>query len=103
MTQEENIFMTKYCIKEMEFYCYNDNMYQARFTDKNFETFTFTSSSAKVMEHVERFYAHPEKYLDNKGLVAAHFHRMARALYRATHLSKNMFKSTQFHRFLEVK
>lgn len=78
-------------------------MYQAWFTDKNFETFTFTSSSAKVMEHVERFYAHQEKYLDNKGLVAAHFHRMAHAWYRATHLSKNMIESAQFPRFLEVK
>ena len=95
--------MTKYVIKEMEFYCDNDNMYQARFTDKNFETFTFTSSSAKVMEHVERFSAHTENYLDNKGLVVAHFHQMARAWYRATHLSKNTFKATQFHRFLEVK
>ena len=91
--------MTKYGIKEMEFYCYNDNTYQARLTDKNFETFTFTSSSAKVMEHVERFSAHTDKYLYNKGLVAAHFHRMARAWYRATHLSKNMFKATQFPRF----
>lgn len=91
MTQEETIFMTKYGIKEMEFYCDNDNMYKARFTYKNFETFTFTSSSAKVMEHVKRFYAHTEKYLDNKGnkgLVASHFHRMARSWYRATHLSK---------------
>lgn len=51
------------------------------------------------MEHVDRFSAHPDKYLDNKGLVVAHFHRMARAWYRATHLSKNMFKSTQFPRF----
>ena len=31
-TQEETIFMTKYGIKEMEFYCANDNMYEARFT-----------------------------------------------------------------------
>ena len=53
----------------------------------------------KVMEHVERFSAHPEKYLDNKGLVVAHFHRMARAWYRATHLSKNMVEATQFPRF----
>ena len=29
--------MNKYSIKEMEFYCDNDNMYQARFTDKNDE------------------------------------------------------------------
>lgn len=42
MTREETIFMNKYGIKEMKFYCDNDNMYQARFTDKNFETFTFT-------------------------------------------------------------
>ena len=49
MTQEETIFMTKYCIKEMEFYCDNDNMYQARFTDENDETFTFNASRAKVM------------------------------------------------------
>ena len=89
-TQEETIFMTKYGIKEMEFYCDNDNMYQARFTDENGETFTFNASRAKVMEHVERFSAHTDKYLYNKGLVVAHFHRMARAWYRATHLSKNM-------------
>ena len=59
MTQEENIFMTKYCINEIEFYCDNDNMYQARFKDENGETFTFNASRAKVMEHVERFSAHP--------------------------------------------
>ena len=91
--------MTKYGIKEMEFYCANDNMYQARFTDENGETFTFNASRAKVMEHVERFYVHPDKYLYNKGLVVAHFHQIARAWYRATHLSKNMFKATQFPRF----
>ena len=59
MTKEETIFMTKYGIKEMEFYCDNDNMYQARFTDENGETFTFNASRANVMEHVERFSAHP--------------------------------------------
>ena len=99
MTKEETIFMTKYVIKEMEFYCDNDNMYQAMFTDENGETFTFNASRAKVMEHVEMFSEHPEKYLDNKGFVVAHFHQMARAWYRATHLSKNMFKATQFPRF----
>ena len=51
MTQEETIFMTKYVIKEMEFYCDNDNMYQARFTDENGETFTFNSSRAKAIAH----------------------------------------------------
>lgn len=91
--------MTKYGIKEMEFYCDNDNTYQARFTYENGETFTFNASRANVMEHVERFSAHQEKYLENKGLVVAHFHQMARAWYRATHLSKNMFKATQFPRF----
>ena len=55
------------------------------------------------MEHVERFSAHPDKYLYNKGLVVAHFHLMARAWYRATHLSNNMVEATQFPRFLEVK
>ena len=99
MTQEETIFMTKYGIKEMEFYCDNDNMYQARFTDENGETFTFNASRAKVIEHVEMLSAHPEKYLDNKGLFVAHFHRIARAWYRATHLSKNMVEATQFTRF----
>ena len=29
--------MTKYGIKEMEFYCYNNNTYQALFTDENDE------------------------------------------------------------------
>ena len=95
MTKEENIFMTKYGIKEIEFYCDNDNMYQAMFTDENGETFTFNASRAKVMEHVERFASHPELYVTNKNLVVSHFHRMARAWYRATHLSKNMFKATQ--------
>ena len=99
MTKEETIFMTKYVIKEMEFYCDNDNMYQAMFTDENGETFTFNASRAKVMEHVEMFSEHPEKYLDNKGFVVAHFHRMSRAWYRATNLSKNMVEATQFPRF----
>ena len=34
-----------------------------------------------------------------KLFVVAHFHQMARAWYRATHLSKNMVEATQFHRF----
>ena len=87
-TQEETIFMTKYGIKEMEFYCDNDNMYEARFTDENGETFTFNSSRAKVMEHVERFAKHPELYVTNKTLVVAHFHAMAMAFYAMAHLSK---------------
>ena len=87
-TQEETIFMTKYSIKEMEFYCDNDNMYQARFTDENGETFTFNASRAKVMEHVESFASHPELYVTNKNLVVSHFHRMALAFYAMAHLSK---------------
>ena len=87
-TQEETIFMTKYVIKEMEFYCDNDNMYEARFTDENGETFTFNSSRAKVMEHVERFAKHPELYITNKTLVVAHFHAMALAFYAMAHLPK---------------
>ena len=87
-TQEETIFMTKYGIKEMEFYCDNDNMYEARFTDENCETFTFNSSRAKVMEHVERFAKHPELYVTNKTLVVAHFHAMALAFYAMAHLPK---------------
>ena len=87
-TQEETIFMTKYGINEMEFYCDNDNMYQARFTDENGETFTFNASRAKVMEHVERFASHPELYVTNKNLVVSHFHRMALAFYAMSHLSK---------------
>ena len=87
-TQEETIFMTKYGIKEMEFYCDNDNMYEALFTDENGETFTFNASRAKVMEHVERFASHPELYVTNKNLVVSHFHRMALAFYAMAHLSK---------------
>ena len=87
-TQEETIFMTKYGIKEMEFYCDNDNMYQAMFTYENGETFTFNASRAKVMEHVERFASHPEIYVTNKNLVVSHFHRMALAFYAMAHLSK---------------
>ena len=87
-TQEETIFMTKYGINEMEFYCDNDNMYEARFTDENGETFTFNSSRAKVMEHVERFAKHPELYVTNKTLVVAHFHAMALAFYAMAHLPK---------------
>ena len=87
-TQEETIFMTKYGIKEMEFYCDNDNMYQARFTDENGETFTFNASRAKVMEHVERLAKNPELYITNKTLVVAHFHAMALAFYAMAHLPK---------------
>ena len=87
-TQEETIFMTKYGIKEMEFYCDNDNMYQARFTDENGETFTFNASRAKVMEHVERFASHPELYVTNKNLVVSHFHRMALAFHAMAHVSQ---------------
>ena len=87
-TQEETIFMTKYGINEMEFYCDNDNMYEARFTDENGETFTFNSSRAKVMEHVERFSSYPELYVTNKNLVVSHFHRMALAFYAMAHLPK---------------
>ena len=88
MTQKETVFMTKYGIKEMEFYCDNDNMYEARFTDENGETFTFNSSRAKVMEHVERFASHTELYVTNKNLVVAHFHAMALAFYAMAHLPK---------------
>ena len=87
-TQEETIFMTKYGINEMEFYCDNDNMYKSRFTDENGETFTFNASRAKVMEHVERFAKHPELYITNKTLVVAHFHAMALAFYAMAHLPK---------------
>lgn len=88
MTREETIFMTKYGIKEMEFYCDNDNMYEAHLTDENGETFTFNSSRAKVMKHVEMFASYPELYVKNKTLVVSHFHRMALDFYAMAHLPK---------------
>ena len=90
MTQEENIFMTKYGIKEMEFYCANDECYEARFVADDGTKFKYKMSHANVMEHVEKHSAHPDKYLTNKGLVVAHFHAMAIAWYKLTHLPKNM-------------
>ena len=89
MTKEEIIFMTKYGIKEMEFYCANDDRYEARFMDENGAIFTFNASRAKVMEHVERVAKHPELYRTNKNLVVAHFHVMARAFYAMAHLPQD--------------
>lgn len=39
--------MTKYGIKEMEFYCANYNCFEAKFTTNQGEEFLFTTSSAK--------------------------------------------------------
>jgi hypothetical protein len=88
MTKNEILFTIQYGIKTMEFACGDDNCYRATFVDESGETFKFSASRAKVMEHVERFAAHPEKYLMNKGLVVAHFHRMAMTWYAMAHLPK---------------
>ena len=92
MTKEEFVFTIDYGIKTMEFACADDNCYKAKFVTENDETFDFTCSRQKVMEHVERYSAHPEKYLTNKGLVVAHFHRMAIAWFKKTHLPKEYAK-----------
>ena len=76
--------MSDYGVKEMEFYCANDECYEARFVAEDGSKFEYKMSRAKVMEHVERTSAHPEKYLTNKGLVVAHFHRMAKYWYAMT-------------------
>lgn len=86
MSKEELIFTIDYGIKSMEFACADDSCYTATFIDNNGDGFKFTASRKSVMEHVERFAAHPEKYITNKGLVVAHFHRMAIAWYKKTHL-----------------
>lgn len=84
MTKNEFVFMSDYGVKEMEFYCANDECYEARFVAEDGSKFEYKMSRAKVMEHVERTSAHPEKYLTNKGLVVAHFHRMAKYWYAMT-------------------
>lgn len=88
MTKEELIFTIDYNVKSMEFACADDNCFKAHFVDENGETFDFTASRQKVLEHIERFNAHPERYIANKGLCVAHFHRMAINWYKKTHLSK---------------
>ena len=84
MTKNEFVFMSDYGVKEMEFYCANDECYEARFVAEDGTKFEYKMSRAKVMEHVERTSEHPEKYLTNKGLVVAHFHRMAKYWYAMT-------------------
>lgn len=84
MAKNEFVFMSDYGVKEMEFYCANDECYEARFVAEDGTKFEYKMSRAKVMEHVERTSAHPEKYLTNKGLVVAHFHRMAKYWYAMT-------------------
>jgi hypothetical protein len=89
MTKEEVIFMRDYDIKSMEFYCANDECYEAKFVTNNDEMFEFKASKHVVMEHIKKHSTHLEKYLTNKNLVVAHFHAMARAWYRATHIPKD--------------
>lgn len=83
--KQDNCFMFKHNLKELSFYCANDSCYEATFVRETGETFTFKCSRAKVMEHIERTCAHPERYLTNKGLVVAHFHNMAKAWYAFSH------------------
>lgn len=92
MTQEEIIFMRDYDIKDMSYYCANDECFEARFTTNQGEEFLFTASRAKVMEHVERFASHQELYVTNKNLVVSHFHYMAMEWYAKTHLPKSLAK-----------
>ena len=86
MTRKEIIFTIDYGIKEMSFYCANDSCYVATFVTNDGEKFEFKASRAKVMEHIERTAARPELYMTNKTLVVSHFHHMAMAWYRMTHL-----------------
>lgn len=88
MTKNEFVFMSDYGVKEMEFYCANDECYEARFVAEDGTKFEYKMSRAKVMEHIEKHSAQPEKYLTNKGLIVAHFHAMAIAWYKLTHLPK---------------
>lgn len=74
----------------LRIYCANDECYEARFVTEDGTKFEYKMSRAKVMEHVEKHSAHPDKYLTNKGLVVTHFHAMAIAWYKLTHLPKNM-------------
>lgn len=74
----------------LRIYCAKDECYVARFVAEDGTKFEYKMSRAKVMEHVKKHSAHPDKYLTNKGLVVAHFHAMAIAWYKLTHLPKNM-------------
>lgn len=85
MTKEELKFTIDYGIKSIVFDCNDNSCFKANFVDENNDTFSFKMSRAKVMEHVERFSAHPEKYIANKGLVVAHFRRMALTWYAMAH------------------
>ena len=90
MTNKEFVFMSDYGVKEMEFYCANDECYEAYFVAEDGTKFEYKMSRAKVMEHVEKHSAHTEKYVTNKRLVVAHFHAMAIAWYKFTHFPKSI-------------
>lgn len=82
----EIVFMVDYGLSEMSFSCDDDSHFEAVFVSKvDGETFTYVMSRQKVMEHIERVSKYPERYVTDKKLVAAHFHVMAMAWYRATH------------------
>lgn len=90
MTKNEFVFMSDYGVKEMEFYCANDDCYEARFVAEDGSKFEYNMSRSKVMEHVKKHSAHQETYLTNKGLIVAHFHAMAIAWYKLSHLPKKI-------------
>lgn len=83
--KSDNVFMVEYGLSQMEFACADDACFKANFVGKDGKKFSFEMSRAKVMEHVEKYAAHPERYVTNKGLVVAHFHRLAKAWYALTH------------------
>lgn len=79
--KDDHVYMFEHDLKTMSFYCGDDACFVATFENQDGQKFEFKMSRQKVMEHVERHSAHPERYLTNKGLVTAHFHNMAKAWY----------------------
>ena len=71
----------------MEFACMDDHCYKATFVDKNNETWKFMATRDMVLEHVTKFCKNVEPYKTNKALLVAHFHLMAIAWYKKTHVS----------------
>jgi len=82
--KEEDVFMFDNDLKELSFYCGNDNCYEATFVRRNGMKASFMLSKEKTLEYMKTFYPQVdvESIKDNKAIIVDYFHKFAMEWYK---------------------
>ena len=78
MDRQEHVFMIDNNLRELMYFCGNDECYKAEFMTNDYETFCFKLSRDEVVEDMKQNCRYVKDYENNKDVIVAYFHSMAK-------------------------